>query len=54
MNPRALVVIGSRTSEDGYGITSGRRMDEALRKRGWETDVIHAREGYRRSFVRRR
>jgi len=45
MTPHALVVIGSRTDEDGYGITSGRRMDVALRKHGWKTHVIHARDG---------
>jgi D-alanine-D-alanine ligase len=38
-------VIGSRTSENTYGVTSGHRLDEALRKRGWKTRVIHAREG---------
>jgi len=45
MSNRALVVIGSRTNEDGYGITSGQRVDAGLRKHGWETQVIHAREG---------
>lgn len=45
MNSRTLLVIGSRTSEDGYGVTSGRRVDVALRRWGHETHVIHARDG---------
>src|ERR1700683_980533 len=47
----ALVVIGSRTSEDKYGITSGHRVADALRRRGWSIVTLHAAEG--RSVLRR-
>lgn len=42
---KALVVIGSRTEEDPYGVISGHRVNESLLKRGWKTHVIHSREG---------
>lgn len=40
-----LVVYGSRTSEDSYGVTSGNRVAEALRVKGWRVEKLHAREG---------
>ncbi|HRC60706.1 MAG TPA: hypothetical protein PLD53_07045 [Candidatus Propionivibrio aalborgensis] len=42
MTRKALLVIGSRTRENGYGITSGLRVAEALRRRGWQADTIQA------------
>jgi D-alanine-D-alanine ligase len=42
---RALVVIGSRTAEDRYGVTSGLRVAEALRNNGWKAETIHAKDG---------
>lgn len=43
--PTALVVFGSRTSEDRYGVVSGNRVAEALTKKGWSVDTLHARDG---------
>jgi D-alanine-D-alanine ligase len=51
MTCRTLVVIGSRTREDRYGITSGLRVADALQRRGWNVDTVHAREG--RAILRR-
>jgi len=42
---RVLVVIGSRTSEDRYGVVSGNRVAEALQRRGCNVEITHAREG---------
>jgi D-alanine-D-alanine ligase len=45
MSQRSLIVIGSRTKEDKYGVESGTRVASALRRRGWEVQVIHASDG---------
>lgn len=45
MSRRALVVMGSRTSEDKYGITSGLRVIGGLRHHGWDVEGIHASQG---------
>lgn len=45
MSRRVLVVIGSRTRENGYGVASGRRVADALRRHGWDVEVLHAAEG---------
>lgn len=45
MSRNALAVIGSRTRENKYGVTSGTRVADALRSRGWLVDVIHAADG---------
>ena len=51
MNRTALVVFGSRTAEDKYGITSGMRVAEALKRRGWGVTTLHAANG--RAVLRR-
>jgi D-alanine-D-alanine ligase len=48
---RVLLIIGSRTSEDRYGVESGGRVAGALRRVNWNVEVIHAREG--RAILRR-
>jgi D-alanine-D-alanine ligase len=45
MKPRALLVIGSRTGEDRYGVASGNRVAEALTRRGWQITILHAAHG---------
>lgn len=45
MSRNALVVMGSRTGENKYGITSGTRVAEALIRRGWIVTTIHAADG---------
>jgi D-alanine-D-alanine ligase len=45
MSRTALVVMGSLTSEDKYGVTSGTRVAEALIRRGWIVATLHATEG---------
>lgn len=45
MTRRVLVVIGSRTRENGYGVTSGLRVAAALRRHGWEVETVHAAAG---------
>lgn len=41
---RAIVVIGSLTSEDTYGVDSGKRVSESLDRAGWMIETIHASE----------
>jgi len=47
---KTLVVIGSRTTENKYGVVSGNRLAEALSRRGWLVTTLHASEG--RSLLR--
>lgn len=42
---KALVVSGSLTSENKYGVVSARRVAAALRRCGQQVEVIHARHG---------
>ncbi len=45
MTHRVLLVLGSRTREDKYGTTSGRRVADALKRRGWKVESVHAADG---------
>jgi D-alanine-D-alanine ligase len=44
MKTRALVVSGSLTAEDKYGVISGDRVAEALTEHGWSVATMHASE----------
>jgi D-alanine-D-alanine ligase len=51
MTGRALIVAGSLTDEDRYGVESAGRVAAALASRGWEIESIHAAES--QSLLRR-
>lgn len=42
---KTLIVIGSRTAEDRYGIESGNRVAAELQGRNWNVSVLHAKDG---------
>lgn len=45
MTYHAILVLGSITDEDKYGVASGNRVAAALRHHGWRIDILHARDG---------
>jgi D-alanine-D-alanine ligase len=45
MNRNVLLVGGSRTDEDRYGVESANRVAAALRTAGYEVAFVHARDG---------
>jgi len=51
VNARALIVAGSRTDEDRYGVQSAERVTAALSSRGWQAEMLHASDG--KAIVRR-
>jgi D-alanine--D-alanine ligase len=51
MTARALIVAGSLTAEDRYGVESAGRVEVALGSRGWDVESIHASES--RTLLRR-
>ena len=46
MTKHALLIVGSRTAENRYGVISGQRVATALSSRGWSISTIHATDGH--------